>query len=216
MTELTANDQAAFRRLGLATLFDLRANNEREHHPTDWHHGERIEYHCRDYQLSVGALDDLVKQGNFTADILTAAIHDAYREMPFEQAESYRRLFELLVAGRVPLLFSCTAGKDRTGIAAALILFALGVPRKTIELDYSLTERSIDKLVAILLRDPRYSWLSTVPRAEYLPILRADPEYLAIAFQEIERRHHGIPEYLERVLGVGPRQIDRLRDVLLT
>jgi Tyrosine phosphatase family len=87
---------------------------------------------------------------------------NAYRVIPFEQADSYRELFRLLVAGRVPLLFNCTAGKDRTGVAAALILQALGVSRGTIERAYSFTELAIEKLVKILLSDARYAPLGLV------------------------------------------------------
>jgi protein-tyrosine phosphatase len=94
-------------------------------------------------------------------------------------------------------------------------LFALGVPRETIEQDYSLTEHAIDKLMTILSRDSRYARLAALPSEQYLPLLRADPQYLAVAFREIERRHGNVPEYLDAVLGVGRREIAALRDVLL-
>jgi protein-tyrosine phosphatase len=124
-------------------------------------------------------------------------------------------LFRLLVQGRVPLLFNCTAGKDRTGIAAALILYSLGVPRPTIEHDYALTEREIEKLLGILLADPRYAPLAGLPREIYLPLFRADPRYLAIAFHEMEQRHGSIDGYLQTELGVGPEQLAALRELLL-
>jgi protein-tyrosine phosphatase len=215
MAGLTEADRAEFRQLGIAAIYDLRANHERERRPTQWHHGENIEYYSRDHELSAGALDDLLARGEFAADAFTDMIHAAYREFPFEQAESYRELFRLLVAGRVPLLFNCTAGKDRTGTAAALILYALGVPRETIELDYSLTELAIEKLSSILSRDSRYASLASLPRESYLPLLRADPKYLSVAFEEIKRRHGSVPEYLDAGLGVGRREIAVLREVLL-
>jgi protein-tyrosine phosphatase len=215
MAELTDSDHAEFRRLGIVVIYDLRANKERKRRPTEWHHGEKIEYYSRDYELSVGALDQLIQKGNLEADAFIEIIHDAYRELPFEQADSYRELFRLLVSGHVPLLFNCTAGKDRTGIAAALILTALGVPRATIDHDYSLTELVMEKLITVLLSDPRYAPLAQLPREDYLPILRADPSYLAIAFHEIERRYDSVTGYLDAVLGVGAREIEALREVLL-
>ena len=54
----------------------------------------------------------------------------AYRDMPYEQAESYREVFRCIADGGVPLILHCSAGKDRTGIAAALLL--LGVPRNQV------------------------------------------------------------------------------------
>jgi protein-tyrosine phosphatase len=215
MAQLSEQDRADFRSLGIVAIYDLRATHERERRPTEWHHGENIDYHSRDYTLSVGALDGLLRKGDVAAESLLRVIHDAYRELPFEQAESYRELFRLLVAGRVPLLFNCTAGKDRTGIAAALILLVLGVPRETIEHDYALTELAMDKLVKVLLNDPRYAPLAALPQQRYLPILRADPSYLAIAFEAIEARHGSVAAYLETVLGVGPSETEALRRVLL-
>ena len=215
MDRISDSDCAKIRRLGLAVIYDLRANHERARHPTRWHESDSIEYHSRDYEQSVGALDDLITLGGVGADAFTGLILEAYRELPFEQADSYRELFRLLIAGNVPLLFNCTAGKDRTGIAAALILSALGVSRETIELDYSLTDLVLDKLTAILTRDPRYAKLGARPREHYLPLLRADPEYLTVAFEEIERRHGTVTQYLDDVLGVGERETAALRDLLL-
>jgi protein-tyrosine phosphatase len=216
MAQLTATDQQEFRRLGIVTIYDLRENRERARRPTVWHQGEDIDYRSRDYEMSVGALDDLLAKGALVKGALMQVIHAAYRDLPFEQADSYRELFSLLTAGRVPLLFNCTAGKDRTGIAAALILFALGVPRQTIDHDYSLTELCIDKLEAILFSDPRYKAIAALPSEQYLPMLRADPGYLTIAFEEIERRHQSIINYLKAVLGVGPREVGLLREYLLS
>jgi len=53
--------------------------------------------------------------------------------------DQYRRVFAELLAGHAPLAFNCAAGKDRTGVAAALLLTALGVPRETVIADYLLT-----------------------------------------------------------------------------
>lgn len=216
MHALSEADRTAFRNLGINVIYDLRANNERARRPTDWHHGHPIAYYSRDYELSIGALDDLIRSGDFADANVLEIIQEVYRELPFEQASSYQELFRLLVTGNVPLLFNCTAGKDRTGIAAALILYALGVPLETIEHDYALTEREIEKLIGILFADPRYAPLARVPRERYLPLFRADPDYLSIAFTEIGRRCGSTENYLQTVLGVGPAQIATLQELLLS
>jgi protein-tyrosine phosphatase len=216
MARLSDADRVEFRRLGISVIFDLRANHERARRPTQWHHGQETQYYSRDYEMSAGALDEMLRKGSFAPEDATRVVHDAYRVLPFEQAASYRELLRLLVAGRVPLLFNCTAGKDRTGIAAALILFAVGVPRQTIEHDYSLTDLALAGLTDILLADPRYATLAKLPQEQYSPLLKADPDYLAVAFKEIESRHGGLPRYLEAVLGVGLKEIKALREVLLT
>ena len=64
-----------------------------------------------------------------------------YREMPFG-SDAYRAFFALVKENKTPLLFHCSAGKDRTGVAAALLLLALGIPRDTIVYDYLLTQEA--------------------------------------------------------------------------
>ena len=63
--------------------------------------------------------------------------HKVYGNLPFCYA--YKKMFEDIIAGNVPILFHCSAGKDRTGIAAILILLALGVDEETAIYDYMLT-----------------------------------------------------------------------------
>lgn len=213
MARLTPEGAESIRQLGIIAICDLRANDERERHPTEWHHGTDIKYHSRDYEMSLGELDKTARSGELQATDLSLAIEVIYRELPFEQAQSYSKLFHLLASGELPLLFNCTAGKDRTGIAAALILFTLGVSRETIEQDYALTDHAIDALQAIVMGDPRFTNIHSTNIL--LPLLRADPAYLAVAFSEIERKRGGILPYLDQMLGVGYRQIGAIREALL-
>lgn len=215
MARLAPEGAESIRQLGIVAICDLRANDERERNPTQWHEGTETRYHSRDYEISLGELDKMVRSGELRTADVSQMIQAAYKELPFEQAQSYRKLFGLLAGGELPLLFNCTAGKDRTGIAAALILFALGVSRETIEQDYELTDHAIDRLLTILVSDPRYSKLQSTPKEVFLPLLRADPAYLALAFSEIERKSGGMFPYLEEVLGVGEREIAAMREHLL-
>jgi len=215
MAGLDQADADAFRELGIVAICDLRTPVERRRRPTEWHEGTEIYYHARDYDLSAGNLEAMLARENVPPDAIEEIILQVYRELPFEQAEGYRELFRLLAAGRVPLLFNCTAGKDRTGVAAALVLLALDVPRETIEDDYALTEAVIHELEVILLGDPRYTRLARIPRAHYLPLLQANPAYLGVAFDAIERRYGSVGAYFETVLGVGAAEIAAMKAVLL-
>jgi protein-tyrosine phosphatase len=216
MANLDATGVEQIRRLGVAAIYDLRDNQERRRRPVKWHEGARVEYHSRDYELSTADLSALLRRTDIDSGAISELIHNAYRQLPFEQAASFRELFRLLLARRLPLLFACTAGKDRTGLAAALILYTLGAPCEVIEADYALTDLAIDELSAVLARDPRYGSLTTLDRAVYLPMLRADPRYLAIAFQEMARVAGSVDDYLQTALGVGPREMTELRAALLS
>lgn len=212
---LTEDDVAYMRKLGIVSICDLRTPHERARKPMTWHEGEPVEYFGAEADISVGDLERIINSGNLPPGTIGAVIRNIYRRLPFEQAKSYRQLFHMLSQGRLPLLFNCSAGKDRTGLAAALVLTALGVKRDVIEHDYALTNGVIEKLEHMMLHDARYAGLHTVTRDEYLPLLTADPSYLSIAFTEIERECGSIAAYLENQLGAGPAEIEAMKNFLL-
>lgn len=112
----------------------------------------------------------------------------------------YRQFFDLLQQSKVPVLFHCTAGKDRTGIASALILSALGIDRITIQNDYLLTNERLTG---------KYGNLTQYGRlVEFFECVR--PEYLATAFSEIDKNFGGIERYLKNQLNVDVESFQRL------
>lgn len=93
-------------------------------------------------------------------------------------------------ADRGPILFHCAAGKDRTGIAAALLLSALGTDRETIFQDYLLSNPGLgDKYDDILKARP-----------ELAPAVAADASYLEAAFEVIDSEFGGLEAFLKRQL----------------
>lgn len=115
----------------------------------------------------------------------------------------YRRLFELLSDGdNLPLLFHCTAGKDRTGIASALILYALGADDHTVMQDYLLSNQYVArKYEALVKRFP-----------DLEPLFGVRESYLQAALDEIRSRYGSVLEYLTGTLGVD---VDQLRELYL-
>jgi protein-tyrosine phosphatase len=111
------------------------------------------------------------------------------------------------------LVFHCTAGKDRTGIGAALLLYALGVPYATIEEDYTATnyyragdnEKSMDMMVT------RYHFSKEVAEA----MMGARPDYLKATFEAIRSRYGSIDHYLAAELGLTPDKRDALKNKFL-
>ncbi|HEY6740657.1 MAG TPA: tyrosine-protein phosphatase [Actinopolymorphaceae bacterium] len=114
-----------------------------------------------------------------------------------------------LLASRTdsPLLFHCTAGKDRTGWMAVVLLTALGVEPEAVVADYL---RSNDHQV-FDLEDPD----GLDPRL-VRPFLEVRPDYLSAAFDQIERDFGDFGGFLERGLGVDAATLERLRTHLLT
>jgi protein-tyrosine phosphatase len=215
MSNTTDADREKFAELGIVAICDLRGNKERARDPTTWHEPLRIDYWARDYDLSIGSLHELAKRAALTRESVLQVITETYVHLPYEQAPSYRALFLKLAEGRVPLLFNCTAGKDRTGIAAALVLHALGVPREVIFEDYALTDLVIDRLVEMMITDPKYDFLAAFPREHYLPLMQAKASYLETAFDEMTAKHGSVDGYLREVLEIGAPEIDAIRGFLL-
>jgi protein-tyrosine phosphatase len=215
MSRISGDDLQQLKGLGIDTICDFRANGERERHPTSWQADSQTELWARDYDFSAGGLFQLIERSDVIAGEMRDTMVEVYRVLPFEQADSYREMFKRIAAGRVPLVFNCSAGKDRTGVAAALLLAVLGVSRESIEADYLLTNEFIGRLIAYMENEPKYARFVTDRREHAMPLLRADADYLATSFDTIEASHGSVGGYLTTVLGVTEAEQNAIRVNLL-
>ena len=125
-----------------------------------------------------------------------------YSLLPVEAIPRYRVLFSLLAdPGSSPLLYYCSAGKDRTGMASALILHALGASRETITEDYFYSNEN--------LRPYWERYKNSQPNL--VPYFTVSEKYLSAAFRSIDK-YGGIDRYLTDELGAD---IQRLRELYL-
>lgn len=227
MSYLTAGDHAALRSRGIRFLCDFRTRREREREVVDWDGDGRVrlEWDYDPRTVSVRALladAGVSTESGLSRPIARAAMLELYRRLPTRLAEPYAALFERLAAGDLPLIFGCAAGKDRTGVAAALVLTCLGVPWDVIVGDFTLTNQIVD-LEQVLFQDPRRSvgledergQLARLSRDARAPFLEAAPEYLAAAFDQIRLEHGSIDEFLRAHLGVDTAKSTRIREQLL-
>jgi protein-tyrosine phosphatase len=137
-----------------------------------------------------------------------------YAQMPRLYAPEYKVIFHELLEGHTPLLLHCTAGKDRSGLASALILASLDVPQATIDQDYQLTDRLL-KPSRLPANTPFMKRMLSLPPQVQQAMTQADPAYLQAAFQSIDQNYGSLDKYLQSELGVGPRERQRLRTQLL-
>jgi protein-tyrosine phosphatase len=215
MSKITDEDRDQLHRLGIDTICDFRANGERTERPTVWHEGTATQLWARDYELSAGALGDLMKEPHIQAAQSRASMLAVYRELPYEQADSYREMFDRIAAGRVPLVFNCSAGKDRTGVASALVLTLLGVPRGVVDEDYLLTNATIDDLFKFMAESKQYKAFVTDRREQIMPVMMAEKEYLDTSFDVIEREHGSVENYVRDILSLSDDAIEAIRVNLL-
>lgn len=213
MHDLTPADFAALAKRGLRTVCDLRDTRERTKAPVAWPAAHAPTVFADDYDMT-GDMSALTRPGLDEAKA-RAIMQQSYTQLPFRFAGAYRRMFAELAAGRAPLAFNCSAGKDRTGVAAALLLTVLGVPRATVMQDYLLSNRYFDPARAAA--DPGTAALfQRMPADARQALMGVDPSYLDAALAAIERRPGGMAAYQRDALGLDAATIRRLRAMYLT
>jgi protein-tyrosine phosphatase len=130
-------------------------------------------------------------------------------------AEAYGRLFKALAdPGNLPLLFHCTAGKDRAGIGVAILLALLGVPEETIVADYSLSNLAFDHLYADFLVDNRTDKLG-IAGEEVKIMLAANPAWIKSTLKHLHEKYGGAEAYLKDTAGLSQGQIEAIRKNIL-
>jgi protein-tyrosine phosphatase len=210
---LTPASHARLAAMEVRGVCDLRSTSERTNEPFGWCATAGLSYWSRDYGTSFGELRSLMASSLPTVEAARSAMIAGYERLPYEQAPAYRELFRRLACGEVPLVFNCSAGKDRAGTAAALILSALGVARDVVVEDYALTNKAVDLHGVLVNR--RSTTLSQQPAGVVNAILCADPQYIQVALAAVIANSGSLQAYLQQELGVGSPELERIKNLLL-
>ena len=152
-------------------------------------------------------MKDLAARGEAARADIMALMADAYASYALVWHHRYASMFDLLLENEAPaLLFHCTAGKDRTGFGAALVLAALGVDRASIEADYLAT--------AALWRGAAAIREGMAPVAGEI-LTSVHPMFLNAGFEAMQAAHGSVEGYLEERLGLTPSRRAALRAALV-
>jgi protein-tyrosine phosphatase len=144
--------------------------------------------------------------GTLSAAVAAEVMEDTYRDYIINHTEIFTGVFHHIIKARhQPVLFHCAAGKDRTGVAAALILTALGVPPSVIMEDYLLSNQ--------LYRSPNLGTVD-IPDDVREAILKVRPSYLEAAFAAMIEGWGDPDQYLEKALGIGTRERAAIREAM--
>jgi protein-tyrosine phosphatase len=151
----------------------------------------------------VQKLNALIAQGHrLTGADIVLHMQDTYRGFVRTSTPRFAEFFGHLLASNEPTVFHCTAGKDRTGFAAALLLKAVGASDHDVMQDYLLTN---DRL-----QMPTQAWQS-LPREAMEVLWRVQPAFLKAAFDEVDARYGSLERYFREGLGLGEAQREKLR-----
>jgi protein-tyrosine phosphatase len=139
------------------------------------------------------------------ADALDA-MQTTYRDFVKSDSHRFAELFDHMLTKPEPLLFHCTAGKDRTGLAAALILSALGVSEKDIWQDYLLTNQ---------LYKRNSAGASNLSPDVLKIVWEVQASFLQSSLDVIQQDHGSMHNYLSQQLKLSPAALHKLRATYL-
>lgn len=206
VSKLTDNDFKILSDLHLATVCDLRGPDELKANP------DRLPAGIQYVNLPAGSENTKINTnyGKMNGDSM---IREYYIKTDHLKAK-YKPMFEQLLAlpNDKSLMFHCTAGKDRTGMGAALVLSALGVDRQFIVADYTATN--------IFWKDAREKMLSAMAQrgmdtSSMKPMLAANPDYIATFFNTIETKYGSMDKFLANEMELNPDKIIKLKELYL-
>lgn len=187
---------------GVTTVIDLRHSDELAHQPNPFTGHGTVRYH--NISLLDGLAPNLMSEGDQLLELYQLALSQRQGAI----AEVLTRIADA-PAGTV--LFHCTAGKDRTGIIAALLLSVAGVEASDIVDDYAQTAALIAPIVADIIAGAAAR--GTDPES-FKRLLASDPATMVATLAFIETEFGSVPAYLA-LIGLGEATVARLRNRLL-
>ncbi len=214
LNKLDAGDQAYLERLGLKRIVDFRAPDEVEDAPDVDVRSPPPCCICRSSSRASTCcqFNKRILHGDTAGLHFDTLLVDANQAMVRQFSPVFRDwLHGLATDDGSPQLFHCTAGKDRTGFAAAVLLLSLGVPRDTVMQDYLASNAYLEASNARSMRMIRiFSLFRTDPDTVH-PLMIVEPRYLNAAFDAMRQDYGSIDGYLRQALGVDDVFREQLR-----
>jgi len=199
--------------LQLTTICDFRATDEQAANPDHWYELDKL--NRLSFPVGDGRPDKL--EWLKTENLIDGDGHHLYksnRSYVTTHQSRFRNFFEVLLDEKnYPLLFHCTAGKDRTGFASVLLLTALGVDWDTIIEDYLLTNKYLNAFAEVTSKGIAKE--SGIAQPLVKSIFQARESFLKGALDAIRESYGTIDVFLEKEIGIGKLEKEQLRKILI-
>lgn len=201
LNRLTEGDLKYLAAVPLISIVDFRAKSEIEHSADK--HALTVKNNYK-FSIDPGNLaKELDELTDFAVDETENFMRNIYVSLASEKIfiKQYEEFFALLQNEQeVPLLFHCSAGKDRTGMGAALFLFSLGVSQEVILKDYLLSNVYLN----VKYRD------SYIKHPTLKSLFQAKEEYLLTGLNILKNSYGSVENYLEKELKVNLNLMKKL------
>jgi protein-tyrosine phosphatase len=223
LSKLTASDFAYLRQLDVSVVCDFRTAHENAVAPEIWVPGSDV-VHISLPIGTAGTKDVNTPMKQFLATHPTPAqtkewLVNTYADFALTNAPEYAKVFAQLKQNHLPLLYHCTAGKDRTGVFSAFLLLTLGVPEKTVLADYELTNKYLLNATSAAANQKMVASsspsLATAPPEVLRALMAADPDYLRSTLRKIDEVFGTFDNYRRSKLGVSDADVAVLKARLL-
>jgi protein-tyrosine phosphatase len=202
--------------LGFRTVCDLRSSKERHEAPNDWC-GPNCRLLDLDIDLDARLQKDIWEsfRGDRSNESAMRVVGQNYAMIPEALTPYWPMVVGALISGETPMMLHCTAGKDRTGVAIALLLLLLGVGRDDVYADYAKSNVFGENMrKAGTIESGFTKTFGFVPADDVIDLLiGTHPEFLTRALETVERAGP-IESYFENS-GVAAKQQQQLRAALL-
>lgn len=214
------SDNAVLTSLGLASLVDFRSAAEKEEEPNQL--PDPLPFALVEIPTLDGGdhsvADEIIariESGDFADFDPDAFMITANRMFATNFTPQFSEFIQIVLNAKgQPVAWNCSAGKDRTGFAAAILLRILGVPMETILADYTLS-----KEYALAARQKELMMLRLFKGDEVADklavLLSVEKPWLEASFEEIDKQYGSFDAYIEQALGLGPADVQQLRNSLL-
>ncbi|WP_071130680.1 tyrosine-protein phosphatase [Enterococcus timonensis] len=218
LEQLTAEDLTFLENYGVTEVLDFRTKEEMLNAP------DQLIARANYFQLPVFKEDET--QSTITPTALFEKIlagqsgqlkmEEAYRDFVIEKQarETYAIFFKHLLSDQ-SVIFHCTAGKDRTGFAAFLLLSALEVPTQTIWDDYLLTNISSDQRVKFLIQEAKNQQVPDLLVENIYDLLVAKTAYLQTSIDTIAENFGSVNHFLQDGLHLTNADLNDLKKIYL-
>lgn len=199
-----------FSDLRIKTVIDLRTDSEMSKHPDQLPDVVKFEHLAafNDREDQLNQAKKLVMKGKVNAKDAEKKMLDFYRDYPVEHPEIIKEIIHNILGSEAPVLYHCTAGKDRTGMISMLLLTILKFDKETIYQDYLQSNNQRQKII-----EKRFNLAHSLhflyPKMD-IGVLEElswiKPEFMDETIRSIETKYGSMDNYIHNILGVSEEQ----------